>query len=289
MANNGKQNGKQLDTTVEIVTPENIAFRYRVAGPFRRLPAYLIDLAIRIFVVVAAGLGALVVFGSIGMGAVAVGAWLAFWFCLEWFYGGLFETFWNGQTPGKHLLGLRVVSTDGQPICGWQAILRNVLRVVDAQPFYFYQLGFWAALMNSRFQRLGDLACRTMVVVEERHGLRDVMRTGEPDAARLANLIPRNHHVSRTLGLALAAYVQRRRAFSWGRRQEIARHLGEPMRRRFDLPANTDLDMLLCGLYHRTFLADQDEEPARGGSPFMTPVAPRRDIPEVLSFLDPMK
>ena len=39
---------KQLDTQIEIVTPENIAFRYRVAGPFRRLPAYLIDLAVRV-------------------------------------------------------------------------------------------------------------------------------------------------------------------------------------------------------------------------------------------------
>ena len=37
----------QIDSTVEIVTPENIAFRYRVAGPFRRLPAFLLDLMIR--------------------------------------------------------------------------------------------------------------------------------------------------------------------------------------------------------------------------------------------------
>ena len=38
---------QQLDNAIEIVTPENIAFRYQAAGPFRRLPAYLIDLLIR--------------------------------------------------------------------------------------------------------------------------------------------------------------------------------------------------------------------------------------------------
>ena len=37
-----------LDTTIEVVTPENIAFEYQLAGPFRRLPAFLIDLFLRV-------------------------------------------------------------------------------------------------------------------------------------------------------------------------------------------------------------------------------------------------
>ena len=53
---------------------------------------------------------------------------------LSWFYVGLFEALWNGQTPGKRLMGIRVVSVEGQPITPFQAILRNILRVVDAQP-----------------------------------------------------------------------------------------------------------------------------------------------------------
>ena len=40
----------QIDSTIRIVTPENIAFRHKLAGPFRRLPAFLIDLAIRVAV-----------------------------------------------------------------------------------------------------------------------------------------------------------------------------------------------------------------------------------------------
>ncbi len=35
------------DTTIAIVTPENIAFDYELAGPFRRVPAYAIDVAMR--------------------------------------------------------------------------------------------------------------------------------------------------------------------------------------------------------------------------------------------------
>ena len=44
---------EQIDSTIQIVTPENIAFEYRVAGPFRRMPAFLIDLAIRFGILLA--------------------------------------------------------------------------------------------------------------------------------------------------------------------------------------------------------------------------------------------
>ena len=37
----------QFDTSIEIVTPENIAFRHQVAGPFRRLLAYLVDVLVQ--------------------------------------------------------------------------------------------------------------------------------------------------------------------------------------------------------------------------------------------------
>ena len=50
-------------------------------------------------------------------------------FLVSWFYGGFFEAYWNGQTPGKRIMGLRVLSTNGRPINGYQAVLRNLLRV----------------------------------------------------------------------------------------------------------------------------------------------------------------
>jgi uncharacterized RDD family membrane protein YckC len=258
-------NGKQLDTSVEIVTPENIAFRYRVAGPFRRLPAYLIDLAIRVAVVVVTMIGLQIAFSLFSLGGMAMGISLVIWFLLEWFYGGVFETYWNGQTPGKRAMNIRVVSIDGQPIHGWQAILRNVLRVVDAQPFWLYQVGLLAASMNDRYQRVGDLACGTMVVVDQRQRLQGVVELREPRVAEMASRIPPNFQVDRTLGRALTAYVQRRKAFSHARRLEIAGHLGRPLMEKLGMPRTTDADLLLCGLYQRTFLGTDSSVPPPSG------------------------
>jgi uncharacterized RDD family membrane protein YckC len=274
----------QIDTRVEIVTPENIAFQYRAAGPFRRLPAFLIDTAIRVVVVAVGTMAAMIAFGSAGVIGVGLGIGLLLWFALAWFYGGLFETFWNGQTPGKRLMGIRVVSVEGQPITPFQAILRNILREIDAQPLFFYQIGLLAAMLNDRFQRLGDLASGTMVVIDERQQLQGVMPSREPEAIRIGTLIPPNFQPSRSLTRALAAYVQRRPLFPHGRRLEIARHVGEPLRRELQLPVDTDLDMLLCGLYRRAFLVERDDRPAaprQGGSPFAEPLDAAKQLAEV--------
>jgi uncharacterized RDD family membrane protein YckC len=271
----------QLDTSIEIVTPENIAFRYQVAGPFRRLPAYLIDLAIRFGV----GMVVLFVFSIlsvlIDMPGLGMAGVLIAWFLLAWFYGGMFETFWNGQTPGKRLMQIRVLTAEGRPINGLQAVMRNLLRAIDCQPAMLYMIGLGVATANDRFQRVGDLACGTMVVVEERHWFRGVIRIDEPEARRLAGQIPADFQASRTLARALATYVQRRRFFPWGRRMEIARHLGEPLRERFGLPLDTNLDDLLSAAYHRTFITDRvDDEPILSGSPF-------REEPVVAAAVEP--
>jgi uncharacterized RDD family membrane protein YckC len=272
---------EQLDTRIEIVTPENIAFQYRVAGPFRRLPAFLIDAAIRFAIISLGGLIFAFTFGMIGLEGIVWGLTLVLWFVLSWFYGGLFETFWNGQTPGKRVMRIRVVSIDGQPINGIQATLRNFLLVVDALPpfvilpFPLFQVGLFAALSNDRFQRLGDMAAGTMVVVEEGHWLRGLIDLKDPDVVRLAGQLPVNFQLKRPLARAISAYVERRGSFSFGRRLEIARHVAEPLRERLNLPPNTNLDLLLCALYYRTFITERQEEtPIRAGSPFAEPKNP---------------
>ncbi|MBX9789644.1 MAG: RDD family protein [Pirellulales bacterium] len=248
-------NAEAIDTQFEIVTPENIAFQYRLAGPFQRLPAFLIDLLIQYAVLIILFLGVLFFFGMIRLGFVGVGLGLVIQFVISWFYAGLFEALWNGQTPGKRLMRLRVISADGQPIRPVQAILRNVLHVADCQPFYLYQVGLWVAACNRRYARLGDLVCGTMVVIEEPQYRSMALRVTEPEALRLAELIPAGFRVPRDMALALSSYVLRRRALPWTRRVQIARHLGEPLRMRFGLPPQTSYDMLLCAMYHRTFFA----------------------------------
>jgi uncharacterized RDD family membrane protein YckC len=260
---------RQLDSRIEIVTPENIAFHYLLAGPFRRLPAYLIDCAICIIFLVAA----LVVVGLWsawdGVGGLALGMWLVLAFVVSWFYFGLFEALWNGQTPGKRLMGLRVLSVDGQPINAMQAVMRNVLRGVDAMPIVgpsaelgipFYMVALVAMSASRRFQRLGDLACGTIVVVERRSALRGVAPIQHPDVVQFAAHVPPHFVAGRGLAHALSVYVARRELFSPARRFEIARTLGEPLCERIGLPPDTNPDLLLCALYYRTFIADRAGE-----------------------------
>lgn len=272
---------RQLDTLIEIVTPENISFQYRVAGPFRRLVAYGVDLVVRLMILVVLSCVMGIVLSFAGLPGLSLGVALILYFVLDWFYGGLCEALFNGKTPGKHLLHLRVVSTTGQPIRGWQALLRNILRVADALPIVFlvptFQLGLLVMFVNPRFQRLGDLVCGTMVVIEERQPLYGVARVADVEAIRLAGELTANFVAERGLARALSAYVQRRQTLGWGRRAEIARHLGEPLRARFGLPIGTSHDLLLCALYHKVFIADRVQE--GGGSPFA------RSIPRAQSTL----
>jgi len=265
------QSTDPLDTHIQLVTPENIAFRYQVAGPFRRLPAYAIDLALRVAFSTAVIL-VVVWISDYGLGDIGEAVWLLLFFLLSWFYGGVFEAMWNGQTPGKRWTRLRVLTFDGQPINASQAVLRNVLRAVDAFPA-LYVLGLITTAMNDRYQRLGDLVCGTMVVVEERKSLFGVTRINEPEVIRLAGYLPANYQIDRELSRALSAYVERRKTFSPGRRADVARHLSEPLRVRLSLPQGTDPDLLLCALYWRTYLAEVDPAAAPGPSSPQAPAA----------------
>jgi len=261
-----------IDTTVDIVTPENIAFHYQVAGPFRRFPAYLIDVLIRASVLFALAILSAVL--SIGLGAASMAIWILAEFVLSWFYGGLFETYWNGQTPGKRLLGIRVLSANGRPINGYQAILRNILRTVDLGPMISAEilglppvpliptctLGLAVMAVNRRFQRLGDVVCRTMVVVEDRPWLAGVAKIEDPRAFQLASYLPADLRVSRSMARALAHYAERRQYFSPPRRREVAKHVAEPLLEQFGLPDNTSYDLLLCAMYYRLFIADRGDD-----------------------------
>ncbi|MGB6041894.1 MAG: RDD family protein [Pirellulales bacterium] len=258
---------RQIDTTVGVVTPENVAFEYRVAGPFRRSIAYLLDLMVRLALAAAIALIVNASFSYVGLAGFGWAVTMITLFILMWFYGPLMETYWNGQTIGKRLLRLRVLTVEGQPINGLQATARNLLRFIDAQPIFFmvfvptYLLGVAAAMCNRRFQRLGDLASGTMVVIEERSWVYGLVRIEDPAMVQLAGELPPKYDVSRSLGQALAAYVERRRYFSPARRADISRHVGEPLRVRFGLPPQTSHDLLLCALYFRTFVTDRDRDP----------------------------
>lgn len=67
----------------------------------------------------------------------------------------------NGQTPGKSLVGAVAVATDGSSLSTRDAVVRNLLRPVDA--VFCYGFGVLVAMVSDG-QRLGDIAANTVVV-----------------------------------------------------------------------------------------------------------------------------
>jgi uncharacterized RDD family membrane protein YckC len=68
----------------------------------------------------------------------------------------------TGATLGKRIVGIRVVGEDGEDVTFGAAVVRNLLRLIDA--LFFYLVGFLFALLSTRGQRLGDRAAHTIVV-----------------------------------------------------------------------------------------------------------------------------
>ena len=76
-------------------------------------------------------------------------------------YQTVFEGYY-GRTVGKAARGLVVVTEDGEPVSWSGAILRNVLRLIDALPA-LYIIGIVAAFVSDHNQRLGDIVGSTVV------------------------------------------------------------------------------------------------------------------------------
>ena len=105
-----------------------------------------------------------IIFGAMVFGAVAnrinlLGKWvlaafIGLNFLLIWGYYTLFEAFWHGQTPGKHIMKLRVIKDSGRQITLFEAMSRNLLRIIDYLPA-FYLVGVITMLCTKRHQRLG--------------------------------------------------------------------------------------------------------------------------------------
>ena len=80
-----------------------------------------------------------------------------------------FEAVW-GATLGKRVFGVRVVGLEGAPVTAPQALIRNLLRVIDALPL-LYAAGLLAMARSggTRRQRVGDLAAGTTVMLIAGH------------------------------------------------------------------------------------------------------------------------
>lgn len=95
---------------------------------------------------------------------------------LLWSYWTIFELRWNGQSPGKRLMRIRVVRSDGSPVTLYASATRNLLRMVDFFPAC-YPVGAAVMLADSKHRRLGDLLAGTVLVRDERVDLSKYAQT----------------------------------------------------------------------------------------------------------------
>jgi uncharacterized RDD family membrane protein YckC len=164
-----------MEEFLRIDTPENVAFDYEVAGIASRCIAAAIDTLILLVmqIVVYLTLVAVVVFitGDFPDTSEGAAGWIIavmglIGFALFWGYYIYFELRWNGQSPGKRRMHLRVVRTDGMPITLSESLIRNLVRLIDFLPAS-YGLGLIVMFINSQTRRLGDLAAGTLVIRDQ--------------------------------------------------------------------------------------------------------------------------
>lgn len=144
-----------------IKTPEGIIFSQPLAGPVSRFAAWFVDFATisACMMIISMIMGMLQVLSP----DFATAAWTLAYFVISIGYGVFCEWVWRGQTIGKRIFRLRVVDAQGLRLQFNQIVLRNLLRFVDALPI-FYFVGGVACMMNSKTQRLGDIAANTLVI-----------------------------------------------------------------------------------------------------------------------------
>jgi uncharacterized RDD family membrane protein YckC len=146
-----------LDTAVSAETPEGILLELKVAGLPARFYALLIDWLIRLVIAYVA------LIASAFLGGLGPAFWMLLYFVLEWFYPVMFELSRSGATPGKSVVGLKVVMDNGLPITPAASLTRNLLRVADFLPLAF-AAAIVSMLLRKDCKRLGDLAAATLVV-----------------------------------------------------------------------------------------------------------------------------
>ena len=161
------------EQTVDVETPELVVLTYSIAGIGSRAMAAITDLLLV--------LGAFILLGVVFFAVVATGGFAGFdlsgsWgiailiigqFALLWGYYVLFEGLMDGQTPGKRLHRIRVVREGGYSVTFGASAVRNLIRIIDMQPLFFYLVGMVSVLATKRGRRLGDLVAGTIVVRED--------------------------------------------------------------------------------------------------------------------------
>jgi uncharacterized RDD family membrane protein YckC len=161
------------EETLVIETPERVQLHFALASIGNRFLACAIDHLIQLLALSIFAIALIFVADYSGIENLVSSApkWvhallIVIAFLILSGYFAFFEWLWNGQTPGKRWLKLRVIREDGRPVTFWEATVRNLLRTLDIMPWPFYSIGLISVFVSSRDQRVGDMVAGTVVVRE---------------------------------------------------------------------------------------------------------------------------
>ncbi|EEG77970.1 RDD family protein [Dethiobacter alkaliphilus] len=198
------------------LSPEKVYLNLELAGLGSRFAARFIDGVIQVILIIFVGV---ISFYAPWDTTLNIALLFILVFAVMTGYFIFFETFWNGQTPGKRIIRIRVVQSDGSAVTFVKVLIRNIIRIIDQLPFS-YAIGMISVFVTKSSQRLGDMAAGTIVVKEnieevpkplELH-VEEMPWTG---AARL-NI----HKISENEFAVLKKYLLRRSSLSTIEKQE---------------------------------------------------------------------
>ena len=229
-----------------VLTPERVSLQYDIAGIGSRGAAAIVDTAIQgvvgivVFITLIAGSatseGLFGFGGGPGGGMLILGLLAIAVLAIADGYFMLFEILWNGQTPGKRLVGVRVIRENGYPMRPIDAVIRNLVRVVDWLPAA-YGIGVLTMLFNKRSKRLGDFASGTIVVRERSRGAAAVVFSAVAER--------RGVRLSSSDGTLVRAFLVRRASMDPQARAELAQRLSAALVQRYALSVDGDPELFL--------------------------------------------
>jgi uncharacterized RDD family membrane protein YckC len=224
-----------------VLTPERVSLQYDIAGIGSRGAAALVDTAVQalallvVLIALAAALAASNRAVGAGSGALFIGVFALAVFAVTAGYFMLFEILWSGQTPGKRLVGVRVIRENGYPIRPVDAVIRNLVRIADWLPG-IYGVGVVTMLLNRRARRLGDFASGTIVVREGGRG---------PGVPPMAQDVGRGYALGNADATLVRDFLLRRAGLSQSARAGLALRLAGSIARRYGLPLELDPETFL--------------------------------------------
>jgi uncharacterized RDD family membrane protein YckC len=231
-----------------IETPEQTALDFAVAGIGSRFLAIAYDTAVQLLVGLIFGLGGGMALAGITVVAPKVAVWggavfILFYFLLYFGYYAFFEILWNGQTPGKRKVGIRVIKDSGRPLTPAESIGRNLMRIVDWLPL-LYGVGVVCAFLTKGNRRLGDLVVGSLVVRET--ALVDLKPVWQSAPSANAPAVPSSgpfgaDRLSTEEFALIESFLSRRSALELGVRNQISSAILRRIKDRITLPADNSL------------------------------------------------